>query len=184
MTLVSPTVPNPGDEITAASIATPVEQLADAVNGNLDDANIANLSGSKLADSTVAETKLNIPWTDYTPTPTGFSSVPSGAKYRYRKIGKTVDVAWSMPNNGTSNATTFTIPLPSGLAASSSSMSQWQSIFPQPVNNGSASTTAPGIAAIGSGATEITLYRDLGGSAWTASGGKRAPSGYITYEVA
>lgn len=58
MTLVSPSQSNPGDEIRAASINTPVNEIAAVINGNIDDTNIASVSGSKIANSTVATAKL------------------------------------------------------------------------------------------------------------------------------
>jgi hypothetical protein len=53
MTLVSPTQISPSDEITAASVNTPVNQLANTINGNLDDANISGISGTKVASGTL-----------------------------------------------------------------------------------------------------------------------------------
>ena len=53
MTLVSPSQSNPGEEINAADINGPVNQIAAVVNGNLDDTNISSLSGTKLVAGTV-----------------------------------------------------------------------------------------------------------------------------------
>lgn len=58
MTLVSPSQVNPNDEITAASVNTPNNQLAAVINGNLDDTNIASLSGTKLNAGTVPASAL------------------------------------------------------------------------------------------------------------------------------
>jgi hypothetical protein len=60
MGLVSPSQSNAGDEITAAKINNPVNQLAAVVNGNIDANNIADSSVStvKIADNAVTAAKL------------------------------------------------------------------------------------------------------------------------------
>lgn len=58
MTLVTPDVPSPGQEANASDISTPINQLADVINGDLDDTNISSLSGSKLAAGTVDTAQL------------------------------------------------------------------------------------------------------------------------------
>jgi hypothetical protein len=53
MGVISPSQSNPGDEITASRINTPVNQIAAEFNGNIDNANIkagAAIATSKLAD--------------------------------------------------------------------------------------------------------------------------------------
>lgn len=61
MSVVSPSQSNPGDEITAAAINNPVNQLAAVVNGNIDANNIADssISTSKLAAASVTAPKIN-----------------------------------------------------------------------------------------------------------------------------
>lgn len=61
MTLVSPSQSNPGDEVTASAINTPVNEIAAVVNGNIDDTNISGVSGSKIANSTITYAKLDFP---------------------------------------------------------------------------------------------------------------------------
>lgn len=61
MATVSPTQVSPGDEISAASVNTPINQLAAQINGNLDDTNISGISGSKLAAGTVPESAMATP---------------------------------------------------------------------------------------------------------------------------
>lgn len=58
MTVVTPTVPSPGDEANATDISTPVQQLANVINGGLDDTNISALSGSKIAAGTLDTAQL------------------------------------------------------------------------------------------------------------------------------
>jgi hypothetical protein len=71
MGLVSPTQSNPGDTIEAADVNTPVNELADAVNGNIDTENLADgavttpkledaaISTAKIADDAVTDAKLS-----------------------------------------------------------------------------------------------------------------------------
>lgn len=58
MSLVSPTLPSPGDVANASDISTPINQLATVINGGLDDTNINTISGSKIAAGTVDSAQL------------------------------------------------------------------------------------------------------------------------------
>lgn len=53
MTLVSPTQSNPGDELTDTLLNTPHNQIADVLNGNIDDTNISAISGTKISSGTI-----------------------------------------------------------------------------------------------------------------------------------
>lgn len=53
MSLVSVPQVNPNDEVTAASVNGGPNAIATVVNGNLDDTNVASLSGTKLSAGTV-----------------------------------------------------------------------------------------------------------------------------------
>jgi hypothetical protein len=59
MTLVSPSQSNANDEITAAAINDPINQIASVVNGNIDSTNISSVSGAKLNAGTVAAAALD-----------------------------------------------------------------------------------------------------------------------------
>lgn len=59
MTHVSPTVPQPNDVAKSIDISTPIGEIAAVINGNIDDTNISGISGSKLANLTVALAKIN-----------------------------------------------------------------------------------------------------------------------------
>lgn len=61
MSLVSPTLPSPGDAANASDISTPINQLATVINGGLDDTNISSLSGSKIASGTLPTAALEKP---------------------------------------------------------------------------------------------------------------------------
>jgi hypothetical protein len=60
MGVVSPSQVSSGDEITASSINTPINQLAAVINGNVDSNNIAanGVTTSNLTDAAVTEQKL------------------------------------------------------------------------------------------------------------------------------
>jgi hypothetical protein len=123
------------------------------------------------------ELEFGGPWTAWTPTITGFSVNPSGI-YRYIRTGNKVTVAITQWTNGTSNSTAFTITLP--FTAATISNMYWLTMV-QTVDNG---TSGVGQAQVASGSNILTLYRDAGGNAWTASGNKRTIGCVFTYECA
>lgn len=121
-------------------------------------------------------------WQTWTPTLTGFSSNPANTSYRYRKVGKTVELALSQGTNGTSNSTAFTISLP--FTAATITNMTWVSPPALVVDNGTFSTSVLGVGFINSGATTMIVSRDANGAGFTASGGKRITQMSITYETA
>lgn len=58
MTTVSVTQIDPNDEITASGANTPHNEIAAVINGNLDDTNIASVSGTKITDATITAAKM------------------------------------------------------------------------------------------------------------------------------
>lgn len=184
-------LPNQGMSFSPFAILTAEEQnnLVENIESLATGSGIGDgaIATAKIADSAVTSDKIDwttLGWQTWTPTLTGFSSPPSGATYRYQRIGNTVTCLISMPNNGTSNATSFTISLPFQ-AANIGTGAEWRAGLMQSVNNGTVETTTPGLAIIEiSNPTVITTFRNLNGSLWTASGGKRIPGFVITYECA
>lgn len=62
MGTISVSLPSDGDTIDAADYNTPIQQVVDEINGNLDNANIdaaAAIAGTKLADSAITTAKIN-----------------------------------------------------------------------------------------------------------------------------
>jgi hypothetical protein len=119
MTLVSPSQSNPGDEITAAAINGPVNQLADVINGNIDDTNISSVSGSKIANATITNAKLSTAagelggaWQSWTPT---FVNLSGGTLTfaKYQQVGKTVrfKLKYVLGGAGVSGSVSFTLPV-------------------------------------------------------------------------
>lgn len=90
MGTINPATVSDGETIDAADLNSPIQTIADEINGNLDNNNIAAAAaivGSKLAggaDGMFSE------WADYTPTLTNFSGTVDAA--RYVAVGKTTFV--------------------------------------------------------------------------------------------
>lgn len=59
MGVVSPQQSNPGDTIEASDINNPINTLAAAINGNLDNNNISSVSGSKITAATIPGAALD-----------------------------------------------------------------------------------------------------------------------------
>lgn len=110
-------------------------------------------------------------WFNYSPTYVGFSADPAGGFSRFNIIGNRFTYKHSR-NDGTSNATSFnlTVPVtPINNQAGFGGM-YWPCRFK---NNGTGSTT-PGMVEVVDADAHIYLYRDWGGSTWTASAAKNA----------
>src|SRR6185369_105921 len=114
-----------------------------------------------------------------TPTPTGFSSNPATIEGRFSINGKLCDFDYANSNQ-TSNATTFTIPLPV-LASASIVSSVLSAVF---ATDNSVNLTSPARFLISTAVAHniITVGQDMAGAAWTDSGNKRA-IGSIRYEI-
>lgn len=117
-------------------------------------------------------------WQDWTTTFVGFSVNPTPYFFRYCLIGKVCHYWFTMSADGTSNSTSFTMTFP--YAAKSGVQNQHQ-LLATVVNNGATSTSAGKLTLI-AGSNVMTLTRDAAGTAWTASGGKRA-FGAGSYEI-
>jgi hypothetical protein len=125
VSVVSPQQSNPGDEITAAAINNPVNQIAAVVNGNIDANNIADnaVSTAKIADTAVTPAKLQAGtsgswvWQTWTPTWTGTTIGNATVAAKYIQIGKAVHfkiavtIGSSTTIAGAGVDTTFTLPV-------------------------------------------------------------------------
>lgn len=118
--------------------------------------------------------------TVWVPVLTGFSADPASGLYFYTQIGKWVCLVIKQPNNGTSSTTAFTITLP--VTALTRTNASWTGSG-QIVDNGTVATT-PGLLEIVSAGTQLGVYKDFAGGAWTGSGNKRLVEGTIWYEAA
>lgn len=117
---------------------------------------------------------------NYLPSFTGFSANPTSGQYTYFIQGRTLFLNIRMPNNGTSNASGFSISLPVNAVTRTSA--EWTGNA-QIVNNG-AVPASPGLMDIVSAASVCNVYVDWAGNLWTASGGKRLAAGTIIYDIA
>lgn len=118
--------------------------------------------------------------TAWVPTPTGFSALPTGALYQYVQVGKLVTLFIAMPSAGTSNATTFTIPLPFTARTLASMTWIGEGVV---VDSGTTQST-PGLLTVASGGTVLNVFKTFASGAFTASGSKALTYGTITYEIA
>ncbi len=104
-------------------------------------------------------------WADYFSTSTKVGWVtPTGTIYT-KKIGKIVFVEFIL--TGVSNVPTLTFTLPYTKTAFAST-----SYSPVKVEDNSVALTACGLLALPGSSNIVTVYRDLVGSGWTASGNK------------
>lgn len=101
----------------------------------------------------------------WVPTYGGFSAAPSGGIFNYIKVGKMVTVWGSGSSAGTSNATTKTITLPFAALRGDDPVGMGLAF-----DNGAFKTNPCRIDLSASSAT-ATVYLDLAGTGWTASGG-------------
>lgn len=134
MTLVSLTLPNDGEDIDASDVNGPFNDIAQAINGNLDNSNIqtgANIDGAKLANATVdtaqladgsvTNAKLDTTagelggaWQSWTPTANW--TVDNGTvTAKYTQVGKTVHfrLRFELGSGSSldSTHTTFSLPV-------------------------------------------------------------------------
>lgn len=114
---------------------------------------------------------------NWSPTQTGFSANPSGGVYQFRLDGVACTVFIRQPNNGTSNATTFTMTLPIAAKTLTDAIYMGYGIV---VDNGGGATR--GRFEVPTASSTLSIYT-LDGSAFTASGGKRLHVGQLTYLV-
>jgi hypothetical protein len=116
---------------------------------------------------------------DFALTPSGFSSVPANAVYRYWITGRFVHFLIRQPTAGTSNSTSFTIPAP--FTSANITNAFWFASAIDATNNGVDLTTA-GRFQLGANSATITVASNAAGAGWTAANGKRA-SGLLIYEI-
>ncbi len=168
---------------TTPSWSTTTYPSTNAIN-TIPYASSANVIGviTAAANSVLTSNGSNVPsltttrTTSYSPTIAGFSVDPSTIVSRYFLIGKKCTVIINT-NNGTSNATTFTITAP---FTSVNNANQDAYVVGVGVNNGA---DVLSIATLPANSNVITLYNGLKNGAWDNTGNKGA-SFELTFEVA
>lgn len=113
-------------------------------------------------------------WTDFTPSPSGFSGSPTVNYARYRRIGNLVYVKISVTGTSNSASTSFTLPV-------AAETTQNLPACLRVVDNGTVSNN-PGLADLTAGSTTCNIYRDHTGNTWTTSGTKTF-EGTLIYEA-
>lgn len=103
---------------------------------------------------------------NFTVTYAGFSANPSGGTNTFWLNGKTCFVNYYASSFGTSNATNLTMSLPITSAGNVQGFARsWDN---------SVAITTPTLIDITTGATVVTVYKDMAGASWTSSGSKMA----------
>lgn len=117
----------------------------------------------------------------YTPTSSGFSSVPATPNFRYKINMETVSLIMRQDADGTSNANTYTesIPFVSGDYPSVN----FRFVAPCQGRDNSTNTSTPVLAKITENSSVVTLCKDFAETVWTTSGGKRVSGGVISYSI-
>jgi hypothetical protein len=115
MSTISVSLPSDGDTIDVADYNTPINTIVNAINGGLDNANIktaAAITGSKIADATVTNSKLSLDATTWTPT-LGNLSGGTLNYARYTEIGDRVfcEFKYTLGGAGMGTAPTITLPV-------------------------------------------------------------------------
>jgi hypothetical protein len=127
------------------------------------------MSTDTIADPHVsyADNPLDFPdWFNFDAAPSGFSAVPASPSYRWRTSGRCIFISYGEPNNGTSNATTFTATVPVA------PVNAVTGVAGTLVDNGTVRTVA-GRVTIGAGSTTMIFRTDMASGAWTNANGKR-----------
>ena len=114
------------------------------------------------------------------PTFVGFSTAPTGVADNYCCIGGWCFYEARHATAGTSNSANFTFSVP--FSAKTLANGRW--IGQAAVADNATLLTTPGLLAIGSGGSVVTVYKDWTSTAsWTTTGNKRIDTGFIAYPV-
>lgn len=130
------------------------------------------MTNSKLS-TTAGE--LGGAWLPWTPTLVGWSGTPTFTA-KYKRIGKTVHIAFSILGTSNNATTTFTLP--------STSVNDVRVA----TSNNTSTLECVGLAYVAAGSNIVTSRRGQSGSNgefftnWTASGGKNINGLSMTYE--
>lgn len=126
-------------------------------------------------DSTYFAKATDIPSsaTSYTATLVGWSGTPTQAM-KYVRIGKLMILTFYI--SGTSNTTTATATLPSGITAMALGYTQYA---PMRVVNAGSMPGSWGMASLSSGGSTISFYINQSGGGWTNSGTKTIEGTFV-----
>ena len=165
----STTIADNGYIYSPGSLETAGAIIADTIAEHTAAAGVT-IDGVLLKDNTITASNIPTAWTTWVPTFTGFSADPAGGIYNYRTVGNEIEIEVVMPNNGTSNATGFTMTLP--VTAATIANMEWVG-YANCANNGAIVNT-PCPSVIASAGTIITFWIAPNRSTlWGAANGKR-----------
>jgi hypothetical protein len=136
---------------------------------------VPSFTNANLIQEPIYETRI-LRWT---PTATGFSALPTDIFYMYKLTGTGIMLNIRERNDGTSNATTFTLTAP--FECRDIGFTIFMS--PVQVGNNSATLTTPGQLRIVGNSRTMDVFTNMASGAWTASGGKKLVSGTLFYEI-
>jgi len=155
---------NAGTDKTTITISSGYQSTAG-------DSSFANSAITDAAYSHV-ENPMGFPdWFNYTATPTGFSVQPTGIVAKFKLSGKSCYVIHFEAGNGTSNANTFTVPLP---VSAKDSGAFTIVAAGRAVDNGATVNTAAVWLDAANSVDEVKILKEPGVAVWTTSGDRRA----------
>lgn len=142
----------------------------DDLNGNFN----GLAAGTELLSGSITASKLaSEAWSDFTPTPLGFSGSPTVSTARYRLRSK--DVAGYVDFSGTSNTTTMKFSLPVAPKNDTRIIMK--------VSDAGSEQTGPGYIDASASTTVVSVYKTLASGGWSTTGTKRIQGSFM-YEAA
>lgn len=154
----------PENILVNANVATDNSPMTDVgyILANFDDTGGASENIWAIQNTHPSESADGL-WQPWNITYAGFSANPSGGSARWTQVGKTVTVLHGA-NNGTSNATSFTLSVPVKASVG-------DNILIHTTDN---SANATGRFRTAASSVTVTLDRVLAAAGWTNSGAKNA----------
>ncbi|MFH1231580.1 MAG: hypothetical protein V1709_08815 [Planctomycetota bacterium] len=162
---------------TLANNAVTTSKILDGTIVNADINGAAAIAGSKLGTlgtivagaGIIPDVNLEaVPWTDYTATSviTGWSAFTANKFIRYKRMGKTVFVAFWLEGTSNSVQVRFTLPYPADNVGVN-----YGGALTRAGDNGGSITTACGMILAPTGAT-VECFTDMYTAPWTNAFGK------------
>jgi hypothetical protein len=116
-------------------------------------------------------------WTDYSSTSTivGWSDFSGAKQLAYKKVGKTVFVAFFLDGTSNNTVSSFTVPYTSAAYETDTASGY--------LSNGGSAVTTPGLILLPASSSTVSLYLNTAAAAWSATGNK-SMRGIFWYESA
>lgn len=151
------------------------QNSGEVIYGNDLDNNFNGLAaGTELLSGSITAAKLAAEaWSDFTPTPLGYSGTPTVNSARYRQRSK--DVVGYIDFTGTSNTSTVKFNLPVLAKNDTRVMVK--------VIDAGAEQSSPGYIDIPKSTTVVSVYKTLATGGWSTTGTKRIQGSFM-YEAA